>query len=435
MSSEGRKSLLVDNWQSGKTITECNLRMLNTGDFSDVTFRVGSDKQVVGAHRYILVSRCCVFHAMFCGHLAAEKGEITIPDIEPNVFREFLRYLYTDVAHITSKTVIGLMYTSRKYYSDELFNLCQTFLETSLSEDNACDILERCHGNGELDLELKALKILTEGGKRVIRSPGFVDICSHCLEKFLKSETLKLKEGDIFEAALSWTKARCKKEGVVDTPENRRRLLGEMRYEIRFTSLSLEYLLNVVGPSGVLTDTERIRMVEKNVTSNTDISPFKLEQRKSVEEDTRYRYVRRLVHYDDYIQTASGTHAISFSVSQDIDLLGCQLYGPYDDKVYTLSIRLFDQKNKVVAEPLQKAKRKFQGRGQVTDIFFPASVPLQPESVYTICLDMNGAYSFWGSGGKTSVTAADVTFTFSDSKKSTTGTSKHGGQLPALIFK
>lgn len=91
MSSEGRKSLLVDNWQSGKTITECNLRMLNTGDFSDVTFRVGSDKQVVGAHRYILVSRCCVFHAMFSGPLAAEKGEITIPDIEPNVFREFLR--------------------------------------------------------------------------------------------------------------------------------------------------------------------------------------------------------------------------------------------------------------------------------------------------------------------------------------------------------
>ncbi|XP_046569467.1 BTB/POZ domain-containing protein 6-like [Haliotis rubra] len=324
---------------------------------------------------------------------------------------------------------------SRKYYSDELFSLCQTFLETSLSEDTACDILEQCHVYGELDQEQKALKLLTEGGKRVTKSPGFVDLCSQCLGNFLKSETLKLQEGDIFEAVLSWTKARCKKEGVVDSPENRRKLLGDMRYEIRFTNMPLEYLVNVVGPSGILTDTERIRMVEKTVTSNTDIFPFKEEQRKTVEESNSCRYVHRLDQYDDYIQIPPGTHAISFTVSKNIDLLGCQLYGPYNDKIYTLSVRLYDQKNKVVAEPLQKAKRKLQGRGQITDILFPASVPLLPGSVYTLCLDMNGAYSFWGSGGKLSVTVDKVTFTFSDSEKSTAGTSKNGGQLPALIFK
>ncbi|XP_071096703.1 BTB/POZ domain-containing protein 6-like isoform X2 [Haliotis cracherodii] len=228
MSGESRESGYEDNWQSGKTVTECNLRMLDTEDFCDVTFLLGSEKQVVRAHRYVLVSRSCVFHAMFCGPLA-EKGEVTITDIAADIFKEFLRYVYTDKASINTETVTGLMYTSRKYSLDALYDLCVKFLETSLSEDNVCQILEECHGYEELDLEQKALKILTEGGESVIKSPGFEGLCPDCLEKFLKSNTLNLKESDIFEAVVSWTKERCRKEGVSDTPENRRRLLGDMR--------------------------------------------------------------------------------------------------------------------------------------------------------------------------------------------------------------
>ncbi|XP_046566581.1 BTB/POZ domain-containing protein 3-like [Haliotis rubra] len=104
------------------------------------------------------------------------KKEVTIPDIEADIFKEFLRYIYTDEARINAETVTGLMYTSRKYSLDALYDLCVTFLDKSLSQDNVCQILEECHGYGELDLEQKALKILTEGGKRVTKSPGFVDL-------------------------------------------------------------------------------------------------------------------------------------------------------------------------------------------------------------------------------------------------------------------
>ncbi|XP_046547331.1 BTB/POZ domain-containing protein 6-like [Haliotis rubra] len=283
MSVNSQDSGYVDNWQARKTVTQCNLRMLETEDFSDVTFRVGSQQQVARAHRYVLVSRSCVFHAMFCGPLA-EKGEVTIPDIEADIFKEFLRYMYTDKARINAETVTGLMYTSRKYSLDTLYDLCVTFLEESLSEDKVCQILEECHGYGELDFEQKALKILTEGGERVTKSPGFVGLCSDCLGKFLKSDTLNLKEEDIFEAVLSWTKERCRKEGVSDKPENRRRLLGDMRYEIRFTSLPLEYLVKVVGPSGLLTVEERVKIIDRSIDSTVDISPFVGLKRKQMQE-------------------------------------------------------------------------------------------------------------------------------------------------------
>ncbi|XP_048245650.1 BTB/POZ domain-containing protein 6-like [Haliotis rufescens] len=440
MSGESRESGYVDNWQSGKTVTECNLCMLDTEDFCDVTFLLGSEKQVVRAHRYVLVSRSCVFHAMFCGPLA-EKGEVTIPDIAADIFKEFLRYVYTEKTTINTETVTGLMYTSRKYSLDALYDLCVTFLETSLSEDNVCQILEQCHGYGEVDLEQKALNILTEGGESVIKSPGFVDLCPCCLEKFLKSNTLNLRESDIFEAVVSWTKERCRKEGVRDTPENRRRLLGDMRYEIRFISMTLEVLVKVVGRSGVLTNSERVQIIDRSVDSTVDISPFKTVQRMKsgvaqIQESNICKHVSRFQYMSEYWHSAKTRcrHAISFSVTHNIHLKGCQLYREQGNEDILLSIRVNDQNDIVVAAPLWKTWMTRHSNKEMTDVLFPESVLLQPSTTYTLCVDLPPGNYYRGVDGKKTVTSDGVQFTFSHSPLDTAGTSLQCGNIPGLIF-
>ncbi|XP_046340695.2 BTB/POZ domain-containing protein 6-like [Haliotis rufescens] len=425
MSHVSRESGYVDNWQSGKTVTECNLRMLDTEDVSDVTFRVGSEKQVVRAHRYVLVSRSCVFHAMFCGPLA-ETGEVTIPDIEADVFNEFLRYVYTDKTTINADTVTGLMYTSRKYSVDALYDLCLTFLETSLSEDNVCQILEQCHGYGEMDLEQKALKILTEGGERVIKSPGFINLCSDCLRMFLKSDNRKAKEEEVFEATLSWAKECCKMNSVYDTPENIRRVLGEMRYEIRFTAFTLEYLVKVVGPSGVLTDSERVRIMDKKVDTAVNISPFKQPQGKQIKRNL-LRYVNRLCK-TEYSLIKAGRQAITINLSKSIDLRGCQVYGGYGGDMYKLSARVFGLNYVLIAEPLLNTRMKLSGQGQLNDILFPESVLLTAGNTYNLCVDMVGPDTYYSCSGINSITVDGVRFLFKTSSYA------NRGQIPGLIF-
>ncbi|XP_048245037.1 BTB/POZ domain-containing protein 6-like [Haliotis rufescens] len=444
MSGASPKSGLVDNWQAGKTVTECNLRMLNTEDLSDVTFRVGSEKQVVRAHRYVLVSRSCVFHAMFCGPLA-EKGEVTIPDIEADIFKEFLRYVYTDKATIDAETVTGLKYTSKKYSLDALYNLCETFLEKSLSEDNVCHILEECHGYGELDVEQKALEILTKGGKEVIQSPGFVKLCSDCMNKFVRSDVLYLKEEDVFDAVLSWTKERCREEGVSDTPENIRRLFGVMRYEIRFTSIPLEYLVKVVGRSGVVTKDERKRIIERTVDTTVDISPFKHSQRNTIgwKHKASCKKVATLNPYR-YRSLRSGIRAISFSPSRSILLLGCQLYGGQRrDAEYTLTIRVYGANNEVIDEPFVNTKMTLQGGGhlkvlegggRMNEVLFPRFISLTAGATYTLCVDMEGPDTVCGEKGKDAETVDGVHFTFTDSPMSTPGTKTRKGQIPGLLY-
>lgn len=62
---------------------------------SDVCFVFGPQDtcQVkITAHKFILVTASQAFYAMLCGPLA-EKGEIKIPDIEPDVFRTMLKFV------------------------------------------------------------------------------------------------------------------------------------------------------------------------------------------------------------------------------------------------------------------------------------------------------------------------------------------------------
>ena len=79
-----------DNWQRGKTLAESlKFALLNTVH-SDVTFEVGTQSKPVEAHKLILCIRSTVFDAMLTGPMA-EQNNIVIPDVEPEVFHQFLQ--------------------------------------------------------------------------------------------------------------------------------------------------------------------------------------------------------------------------------------------------------------------------------------------------------------------------------------------------------
>lgn len=80
-----------DDWQSSRSLVECNRYMLENAIGCDVTFLVGEEKTKIQAHKYILIGRSCVFFAMFNGPLAETSEEIVLPDIESPVFRILLQ--------------------------------------------------------------------------------------------------------------------------------------------------------------------------------------------------------------------------------------------------------------------------------------------------------------------------------------------------------
>jgi len=79
------------DWQCNKSLTECLGHLLEEKIATDVTFLLGEDRQLVRAHKLILISRSPVFYAMLEGPMS-EKAVIPIPDFSKDAFELFLRY-------------------------------------------------------------------------------------------------------------------------------------------------------------------------------------------------------------------------------------------------------------------------------------------------------------------------------------------------------
>ena len=80
----------IKDWQIGKSVLQRMKYMLDNQLMCDVTFHVGTDKTPIQAHKYMLASSSPVFYSMFDGPVA-EKGNVIIPDIEPETFEIILK--------------------------------------------------------------------------------------------------------------------------------------------------------------------------------------------------------------------------------------------------------------------------------------------------------------------------------------------------------
>jgi len=130
-------------------------KLLNSPDFSDITFLVQGQK--IYAHKAILVAQCEHFHAMFSGGRFAESSqtEIEIPQWSHVAFLAMLEWLYTghtprelSAAHLTE--VLGL---ADHYTLDGLKHVCENVLVHSVEVDNVCALLR--HADQYMAHELK----------------------------------------------------------------------------------------------------------------------------------------------------------------------------------------------------------------------------------------------------------------------------------------
>ncbi|XP_048245616.1 BTB/POZ domain-containing protein 6-like [Haliotis rufescens] len=263
----------VENWQNGKTFPETNLHMLDSLLLADVTFLVGDQREAIQAHKFILVSRSCVFHAMFCGSIP-EMGQVLIPDIQTDNFKTFLRYLYTGEVALTPNTVLGLMYAARKYNTTGLEKQCEEFCLQSLSPSNACLFLQQADLFDKEDLKERALKVIKSNAEVSVASEGFCELSQDCLKLILKADDMRVDEICIFRSVMSWAEAECRRQGGEVTPEKKREVLGECVFLIRFATIPEVKFATTVCNEGILSETHALMLLRKYSIGDLDIRPF-----------------------------------------------------------------------------------------------------------------------------------------------------------------
>lgn len=126
--------------------------LLASGKSSDVTLKVRG--KLFNAVKGILASRSPVFNRMFEYEqlLENKNHQVIIDDIDEDVFEELLYFIYTDKSPNIHKMPIGLLAAAEKYHIDRLKNLCEDIISSSVTIDDAAEMIvfADTHNAGQL---------------------------------------------------------------------------------------------------------------------------------------------------------------------------------------------------------------------------------------------------------------------------------------------
>lgn len=218
---------LQADWQLSKECVRDRIQtLLKTSQWSDCTFQVGerTDFVIFKAHKLILASCSPVFEAMCFGPLA-EKQCISVDDLEPDVFRILLEYIYTDSIKLSSvEEAGGVLYASKKYMLPHLSRLCRSYLLTNLRPSNVLSIFDFAEGIQDTELLEPCMEVMCKYTEEVLQAP-----CDHfspsTLTSLLDQKALNMSEFELFEAVMHWADAECQQLGLQPTGANRRAVL------------------------------------------------------------------------------------------------------------------------------------------------------------------------------------------------------------------
>jgi BTB/POZ domain-containing protein 3/6 len=255
------------DWQSTKnTVSERTRHMFNNSDMSDISFTCeGSDKMFY-AHKYILATSSAVFKAMFYGDLAEKNSTLRLSDTDEISLEECLRFLYTDECNWTSLTIenaVSIMYLSKKYIVPSLTEECVKFLEGETEPNNVLYILEQAIHFDEKHLEIKSWDFIDWNTEDIVELECFNLISHKSLACLLKRDSLDIKEVELFKAVLKWIDYQCSQKGLDTTRENRRFVIGDAIYDLRFLAMREDGFAKYVATSGLLTAEEIVSIYNK----------------------------------------------------------------------------------------------------------------------------------------------------------------------------
>ncbi|XP_055347881.1 BTB/POZ domain-containing protein 1-like [Paramacrobiotus metropolitanus] len=265
---------------------------LATGELSDVKFSVGRDfglgyVQVFPAHKYIVCIRSAVFQAMFYGSVPETGPQVDIPDCMPEAFANMLSFMYTEaVENLTVDNVIATMRCADKYDVPQLTSKCAGFITTHLNRDNCLTLLEQAiYWRVDDDIVETCLKKLEWESNAILQSEQFTTITQGTLKMILQRNRLCTPENAIYMAVERWTVEACNRQVLEPSTANRRAVLGEALFLVRFPLLTGAQLTAGPGKEGgrLLLDSELLSIfLYQNGATSTPL-PFRTDPREPVD--------------------------------------------------------------------------------------------------------------------------------------------------------
>ncbi|XP_054285031.1 BTB/POZ domain-containing protein 6-B-like isoform X2 [Macrosteles quadrilineatus] len=260
------------DWQIHKTSLISRFKELHLqSHWSDCAFRAGDEQtEILRAHKLVLAASSPVFEALFYGTLAEKSEIINVPDLEPQTFRLLLKYIYCDSTELDCIDTAGqLLYAAKKYMIPHLARVCLDYLLDHLFINNLWDILAIAEELHEEELLSSCLKVMCQYPGDMWVNPD-ENIGLVTLSRLLDQPSINLLEAELYQLIADWASAQCSIREISPSAANKRTVVNQagLLSKVRFLTLSLTELSDVVEPSGLLSE-EEIRSIKTCINNNS----------------------------------------------------------------------------------------------------------------------------------------------------------------------
>jgi len=150
-------------------------QLINSGTGSDVEFIVQEEK--IPGHTFILRGGISpVFTAMFEHDMTESSSHtVVVEDIEPNIFRQLLCFLYTgDAPEMKDENMAELLFIAAdKYQVEKLKDLCIPVLSKSIDDENVLHFLVLAHFHSAVWLQEDCIDFIVRKKHEFINGENF----------------------------------------------------------------------------------------------------------------------------------------------------------------------------------------------------------------------------------------------------------------------
>ncbi|RZF37421.1 hypothetical protein LSTR_LSTR011698 [Laodelphax striatellus] len=254
--------MLKMDWQLSKSsLGERFKELYKLEEWTDCSFSVGeieAEVELIKCHKLILAASSPVFEALFYGPLAEVNNVIRVPDMDPSTFKTLLRYVYCDTIELNNVIEAGcLLYATKKYMIPHLARICIDYIVEHTQVNNVWDVLYVAEALDEEEILKPCIKVMSQYSPEAWASP-YEHLSASTLGRLLDQDSCKMSESELWTYVVKWARTECENAGTKVSGENVRKALDDagLMEKVRFLTFTLEEVVCVVEPSGVLSEDE-----------------------------------------------------------------------------------------------------------------------------------------------------------------------------------
>ncbi|XP_028400149.1 BTB/POZ domain-containing protein 2-like [Dendronephthya gigantea] len=238
--------------------------LYNNSIMSDMNLTYGEKGpgEIFFAHRCILAAVSPVFYEKCYAESSMNNiSSIHLADMSGATFAGLLSFVYKDECPTDVDKAFEVLRLALQYKVFSFVDACQENLLPKITAEKGFELLE-------LLIESQAEALVNASWQLIDRNPSdyftsdhFLNINQATMDALLARETLCSDEMTIFQGVMRWVDNQCRLQDIQLTRENRRKILGDSIYKIRFLAMQQSEFIQKVGGE-LLTDLEVIAIVK-----------------------------------------------------------------------------------------------------------------------------------------------------------------------------